>query len=144
MLKKILTFILLLFLFYLKADLALADFNDGDIVRYNSTLWVLKISPQGEKFKREINSKIISFYPHLKKRKIKNISAADFNSFKENPIVRLENSQDIYKLQISPKKNYFTKRLIENYDCLTQLNYDVKGIFIINKSEFLNAIGLAK
>lgn len=142
--KTILIFIFLfLALFLFKGDIVFAQFNDGDIIRYNNSLWVLKINSNGKKFKREINAKTISYYPHLKKQKIKSISQSDFNSFKDNPIVRLFNSNQIYKLQISLKKNYFTKQVID-YNCINSLNYDTDGTFIINTDEYVNAIQLSK
>lgn len=137
-------FIIFLSLFLLKADFSFAALQDGDVVKYENNLWLLKINENGGKFKREINFKTISFYPHLKKQKIKPISVQDFSLFKNNPIVMLAESNEIYKLQISQKKNYFTKRFIESYGCLNALNFDLGGIFIINKAEYQNAIRLAK
>lgn len=150
--KKLPTAVIFIFfaLILLKGDFALAQsqyqsqYQDGDFVKYGSTFWILKITPDGKKFKREVNFKTASFYPHLKKQKIKTISKDDFDNFKENPLVRLFSQNQIYKLQISPRKNYFTKRQLENNFCAQNLNYDLDGVFVINQAEFSNAITLGK
>ncbi len=138
-------FLIFSLLFFIKANIVFANFlfQDGDVAQYGNAFYVLKITSNNEKFKREINLKTISFYPHLKKKKIKKISESDLNLFKDNPVVKLQNSNTLYILQISPKKNYFTKRLIENPFCLNVLNFSQEGIFVINQAELQEAVSLS-
>lgn len=138
-------FLIFSLLFFIKANIVFANFlfQDGDVVQYGNAFYVLKITSNNEKFKREINLKTISFYPHLKKKKIKKISKSDLNLFKDNLVVKLQNSNTLYILQISPKKNYFTKRLIENPSCLNVLNFSQEGIFVINQAELQEAVSLS-